>query len=146
MNQALGGRPWHAQGGFPKTGFWLPAPPYRTFQKLAGMNNPEPSRLFVLIDEHPDSINDGWNIMNPTSDAVWVDFPANYHNGACGYAFADGHAEIKKWTDPVPRDEPVLQPRGPSGRNRIPNHGARKGRQNDYWWVIERSTALINKP
>ncbi len=46
----------------------------------------------------------------------------------------------------MPRDEPVLQPRGPSGRNRIPNHGARKGRQNDYWWVIERSTALINKP
>ncbi|MED5380923.1 MAG: hypothetical protein VYC47_00005, partial [Verrucomicrobiota bacterium] len=99
-----------------------------------------------FVDEHPDSINDGWNIMNPTSDAVWVDFPANYHNGACGYAFADGHAEIKKWTDPVPRDEPVLQPKGPSGRNRIPNHVARKGRQNDYWWVIERSTALINKP
>ncbi|RTZ68720.1 MAG: hypothetical protein DSZ35_03955, partial [Verrucomicrobia bacterium] len=62
------------------------------------------------------------------------------------YAFADGHAEIKKWTDPVPRDEPVLQPRGPSGRNRIPNHGARKGKHNDYWWVIERSTAPINRP
>ena len=23
--------------------------------------------------------------------------PATYHNGACGVAFADGHAEIKKW-------------------------------------------------
>ena len=23
---------------------------------------------------------------------------ATYHNGACGFAFADGHAQIKKWT------------------------------------------------
>ncbi len=124
--------------------FWYGG--WRKYDHLDHITDPDPSHLWVLVDEHPDSINDGWNIMNPTSDAVWVDFPANYHNGACGYAFADGHAEIKKWTDPVPRDEPVLQPRGPSGRNRIPNHGARKGRQNDYWWVIERSTALINKP
>ena len=119
MNQALGGRPWHAQGGFPKTGFWLPAPPYRTFQKLAGMNNPEPSRLFVLIDEHPDSINDGWNIMNPTSDGSWVDLPASYHNGGCGYSFADNHAEIKVWKDKIPRTEPVRQ----SSRNGLPNPG-----------------------
>jgi prepilin-type N-terminal cleavage/methylation domain-containing protein/prepilin-type processing-associated H-X9-DG protein len=26
-----------------------------------------------------------------------VDIPASYHNGACGFSFADGHAEIKKW-------------------------------------------------
>jgi prepilin-type processing-associated H-X9-DG protein len=23
--------------------------------------------------------------------------PATYHNGACGFSFADGHAEIHKW-------------------------------------------------
>lgn len=124
--------------------FWYGG--WRKYDHLDHITDPDPSHLWVFVDEHPGSINDGWNIMNPTSDAVWVDFPANYQNGACGYAFADGHAEIKKWTDPVPRDEPVLQPRGPSGRNRIPNHGTRKGKQNDYWWVIERSTALINKP
>jgi prepilin-type processing-associated H-X9-DG protein len=28
-----------------------------------------------------------------------VDFPANYHGGGCGLAFADGHAEIHKWID-----------------------------------------------
>jgi prepilin-type N-terminal cleavage/methylation domain-containing protein/prepilin-type processing-associated H-X9-DG protein len=25
--------------------------------------------------------------------------PASYHNGACGFSFADGHAEIRKWVD-----------------------------------------------
>ena len=74
--------------------------------------------------------------MNPRSDASWVDLPANYHNGACGYAFADGHAEIKKWTDKVPRNVPVLKQQ----RNGFENIGRRKG-NNDYWWVIERSTA-----
>jgi len=26
--------------------------------------------------------------------------PAAYHNGACGFMFADGHAEVHKWLDP----------------------------------------------
>jgi prepilin-type processing-associated H-X9-DG protein len=26
-----------------------------------------------------------------------IDFPASYHNGACGYSFADGHAEVHRW-------------------------------------------------
>ena len=29
-----------------------------------------------------------------------IDYPASYHNGAAGFAFGDGHAEIKKWQDP----------------------------------------------
>ena len=49
-----------------------------------------------MIDEHPDSINDGYFINNPSGTA-WQDIPASYHNGACGFSFADGHSEIKKW-------------------------------------------------
>ena len=26
-----------------------------------------------------------------------VDQPANYHNGAAGFSFSDGHAEIRRW-------------------------------------------------
>lgn len=33
---------------------------------------------------------------NATSANI-IDFPASYHNGACGFSFADGHAEIHKW-------------------------------------------------
>ena len=97
-----------------------------------------PTELWVFVDEHPDSINDGWNIMNPNTDASWVDLPASYHNGGCGYAFADNHAEIKNWIDPIPKTEPVRQ----SSRNGFSNRGKRKG-MNDYWWVIERSTSRL---
>jgi prepilin-type processing-associated H-X9-DG protein len=47
------------------------------------------------VDEHPDSINDS-GFFNPHA-WTWVDMPSTYHNGACGFAFADGHAEIHKW-------------------------------------------------
>jgi prepilin-type processing-associated H-X9-DG protein len=26
-----------------------------------------------------------------------IDIPASYHNGACGFSFSDGHAEIHRW-------------------------------------------------
>lgn len=57
---------------------------------------PRPARTWLMIDEHPDSINDGYFINNPDAGA-WQDIPASYHNGACGFSFADGHSEIKKW-------------------------------------------------
>jgi prepilin-type processing-associated H-X9-DG protein len=47
------------------------------------------------LDEHPDSINDA-GFFNPRVSS-WIDQPANYHNAACGVAFADGHSEIHKW-------------------------------------------------
>jgi prepilin-type processing-associated H-X9-DG protein len=56
------------------------------------------------MDEHPDSINDGWFIFctagNPAERTAWSDLPASFHNGACGFSFADGHSEIKKWRMP----------------------------------------------
>ena len=63
----------------------------------------EPAWLF--LDEHPDSINDGYFITDPNAN-TWQDLPACYHNGACGFAFADGHSEIHKWKDP--RTKPLV--------------------------------------
>jgi len=57
------------------------------------------AKTWVFNDEHPDSINDGIQ-YTPTSDgedSSWGDIPASYHNGAAGFAFADGHSEIHKW-------------------------------------------------
>lgn len=54
---------------------------------------------WVLVDENPYSINDGFFVCDPSAPTTWVDVPASYHNRACGLAFADGHSEIKKWTD-----------------------------------------------
>ena len=59
-----------------------------------------PSELFVFLDEHPDSINDGYYIatLNGYGNLYgWCDIPATYHNGACGFAFLDGHSQIKRW-------------------------------------------------
>jgi prepilin-type processing-associated H-X9-DG protein len=56
--------------------------------------------IFIFLDEHPDSINDpqfAVQMANTGSSATIVDFPASYHNGAGGFSFADGHAEIHKW-------------------------------------------------
>jgi prepilin-type processing-associated H-X9-DG protein len=57
------------------------------------------SKTWIFSDEHPDSINDGFQ-CTPNGDGEgteWSDVPASYHVGACGYAFADGHSEIHQW-------------------------------------------------
>jgi prepilin-type processing-associated H-X9-DG protein len=72
-------------------------------EKMSGLTIPGPSQTWVYVDEHPDSINDA-GCFPPNSDVNIVDVPANYHNGACGFAFADGHSEIRKWVGPtIPR-------------------------------------------
>jgi len=58
--------------------------------------NPGPSETWVYVDEHPDSINDS-GLFNPDSPTEWTDTPATYHNGSCGFSFADGHSAIHKW-------------------------------------------------
>ena len=85
-------------------GGWLPNTRYRVYAKETDMDAQGPSQTWVLLDEHPDSINDAaFAVQMVTADqlaqARIIDFPASYHNGACGFSFADGHSEIKKWTD-----------------------------------------------
>jgi prepilin-type N-terminal cleavage/methylation domain-containing protein/prepilin-type processing-associated H-X9-DG protein len=68
--------------------------------KASGLVLPGPSDTWMYVDEHPDSINDA-GCFAPNSDVNIVDIPANYHNGASGFAFADGHSEIHKWVGPT---------------------------------------------
>jgi prepilin-type N-terminal cleavage/methylation domain-containing protein/prepilin-type processing-associated H-X9-DG protein len=109
MNQAVGTQWYGGNGGhLAVVGGWLPGTyqnnqtTWRTYGKYAQILAPTPSMLWVLIDEHPDSINDtGLSVecgLTGSADAL-VDFPASYHNGACGLSFADGHSEIHKWLD-----------------------------------------------
>ncbi|MGH7971404.1 MAG: type II secretion system protein [Limisphaerales bacterium] len=73
---------------------------YLEFLKLTDV--PRPAKTWLVLDEHPDSINDGYFINNP-GVTHWQDIPASYHNGACGFSFADGHSEIKKWLSATSR-------------------------------------------
>ena len=74
-------------------------PNYYDWKKYSEMTKPPPSDVMVMIDERQDSINDGF--FGPDAEARRIlDWPASYHNNACGINFADGHSEIKKWVDP----------------------------------------------
>jgi prepilin-type N-terminal cleavage/methylation domain-containing protein/prepilin-type processing-associated H-X9-DG protein len=73
---------------------------HTVYKRMSEMVKLSPTQAWVFVDEHPDSINDGCFFVN-VREPQWVDLPASYHNGACGFAFADGHSEIRKWTEPV---------------------------------------------
>ncbi|MBM3834972.1 MAG: type II secretion system protein [Verrucomicrobia bacterium] len=85
-----------------------------TFRKYSDIINPSPSQAFVFLDEHPDAIDDGYFLVFVNRKQLWGNMPANYHNGACGFAFADGHAEIRKWMDPDTLSKKIVSsPKGP---------------------------------
>jgi prepilin-type N-terminal cleavage/methylation domain-containing protein/prepilin-type processing-associated H-X9-DG protein len=68
--------------------------------KSTDLLHPGPSRSWVFIDEHPDSIDDEVLYINPAETSgtgVFTELPASFHNNACGVSFADGHCEIHKW-------------------------------------------------
>jgi len=81
-------------------GVWTPS--LLIYRKLGDIVKPAPSSCWVFIDECPGTINDGYFVCDALGyPTTWVDIPAAYHNSAGGLSFADGHAEIKKWKDPV---------------------------------------------
>lgn len=98
-------------------------PSYQQFMKLSDV--PNPAGTWVTVDEHPDSINDGYFINNPNATR-WGDIPASYHNGAGGFSFADGHSEIHKWLSATTK-LPV------QFRWNSPNFDA-QGRKDFEWW------------
>ncbi len=82
-------------------GHWT-SPPWRIYRKLSEITNPKPSLFWVTIDENPDSVNDAAfavKMDTPWPSTMWQDGPATFHGGGCGFTFADGHAEIRKWKD-----------------------------------------------
>ena len=113
-------------------------PGFRVYKKMSDLIEPGPSGTWLFLDEREDSINDGEFVVGmngyPDKPTLWtiVDFPASYHNRACGFSFADGHSEIKKWTDA--RTFPVLK-KGQGLSLNVPS-----ARNQDVLWMMERST------
>ena len=68
------------------------APGWRQFLLIDDI--PNPSGIYVTLDEHPPTLNDGWFHVYPeygTGDEI-----ASNHNGAATFSFADGHSEGKQ--------------------------------------------------
>ena len=107
---------------------------YQLFLKQAAIINPAPSLAWVIIDEHADSINDGFFRVDMEHTSAWADLPASYHGESGVLCFADGHAEIKVWTDSAIRDRPV---------NKVPYtaFSATASPNTDMLWLQERTTS-----
>jgi len=107
---------------------------YQIFFKQTDIARPSPTMAWVFIDEHADSINDGFFriVMNQT--AQWEDAPASYHGASGALSFADGHAEIKRWSDTNIKDRPVLRITMVKPFDAVPN--------TDLLWMQERTSSL----
>jgi prepilin-type N-terminal cleavage/methylation domain-containing protein/prepilin-type processing-associated H-X9-DG protein len=77
---------------------------WRCYGKSSDFTLPGPALTFVFTDEHCDSINDSVLSVQCAQQGIgasFIDRPANYHNGAATFSFADGHVEIHKWSGPT---------------------------------------------
>lgn len=138
MNQAIGPNTNGTAYGNPNQGNWLPFPTYNVFIKESDVR--APANIWLLLDEHPDSINDAAFAfeMPPSSFGTqWIDIPAKYHGNACGFTFLDGHSLVHKWVSP--QDIPpvtFIQKTSGSSLYEISDK--------DIWWVGSHTTTLAD--
>jgi hypothetical protein len=111
-------------------------PGYFAYNKLSDMVRPSPVDLFVLLDQHPDSIKDCDMISNPTANTTWEDVPASNHARSGAFSFADGHSEIHKW-----RDSATC---APVTKTAISGKLVVGPDKTDVTWVQQHATASIN--
>jgi prepilin-type processing-associated H-X9-DG protein len=96
----------------------------------------------VLLDEHPNSINDAafaFKIPVNPAQTYWVDVPAAWHNNGCNFSFADGHVEYHLWKEPQVIPSVVWEadtvPAIGNELNAVPNDP-------DVQWLAHRTSAL----
>lgn len=82
--------------------------------KFSQLIDPPPSQIFVFMDEHEQSIDDGAIVVgNPVNHVpdIWYEFPADRHSQGCNISFTDGRVEHWRWKWPKkfrpPRGQPV---------------------------------------
>jgi prepilin-type N-terminal cleavage/methylation domain-containing protein/prepilin-type processing-associated H-X9-DG protein len=107
-------------------------PDYAQFFKLTSI--PSPVGIFVFLDEHPDSISDGY-FVNHAYEPEWVRLPASWHNGGATFSYADGHSESHLWQCPS-----TTPPSAPDAAG-LPINVAADPR--DFNWVITRMSVSL---
>jgi hypothetical protein len=73
---------------------------FRTFVRESELAAAGPALLFVLIDEHEASIDDGWFQVTMDDSRPFASQPAIRHEHGYGLNFGDGHVETRKLRDP----------------------------------------------
>jgi prepilin-type N-terminal cleavage/methylation domain-containing protein/prepilin-type processing-associated H-X9-DG protein len=107
-------------------------PAYRQWIKSTQID--QAAQRFVTIEEHADSINDGWLDNLPAVGGVsfWGDCPASYHNGSGSLSFADGHAESHHWVSSATKFPVTTTGYHP------PNFTGANGGYTDFQWLADR--------
>jgi len=99
MNSFLAGRSY---GGSPE--FVITSPSGRRDPKkpvlLKESEILQPSKIWVILEEDPLSINDGMFTVDMGGASGFVDLPSRIHNNGYGITFADGHVEEIRLTEP----------------------------------------------
>jgi prepilin-type processing-associated H-X9-DG protein len=129
MNSQMGHIETTIPGPFPAT--YTPPnfnPGWRVFKRTTDLLVHDPARLFVFIEEHLDSINDG-HFQVSMSAQNFPSVPGSNHDGAGTLSFADGHVEVRAWeTRPTVR------------KITLSNVAATT---NDWRWLTERATRPV---
>jgi len=128
-------------GDFSTNGFNINNPDYVQFFRVTQI--PRPVDIFVFLDEHPDSITDGYFLNKavdypvpsisgwPSSNgARWLHLPATYHNRATAFSFADGHSSLHRWSQ-----SNTYRPPAPDAAG-LPI-SVTADQQQDFNWVVE---------
>ncbi len=126
MNSQMGHNETILPGPFPLT--YTPPnynPGWRVFKRTTDFFTADPAKLFVFIEEHPDSINDGYFQVNMGAQD-FPSVPGSNHDGAGTLSFADGHVEPRAW-----------ETRPPVKKISIANISASS---NDWQWLTARTT------
>jgi prepilin-type N-terminal cleavage/methylation domain-containing protein/prepilin-type processing-associated H-X9-DG protein len=76
---------------------------FKFARKLSDITAPGPSAVYVLLEEHENSINDShflpFKDLHQFGNQAWLDAPSGRHGNAAGLAYADGHSDIHRWLD-----------------------------------------------
>jgi prepilin-type N-terminal cleavage/methylation domain-containing protein/prepilin-type processing-associated H-X9-DG protein len=96
MNAAVGSGP-----KYPISNFHWTQSTWYVASKSTDFHAPGPSDVWVFSDEHPDSIDDALMYTANYPVTEFTELPGCQHGGACGLAFADGHALIYRWNGPT---------------------------------------------
>ena len=121
-------------GNFSKNGYNVNNPSYTQFFKMTQIQ--QPSDIFVFLDEHPDSINDGYFVERDYYPE-WHDLPASYHSGNAAFSYADGHSSLHRWVEPT-----TIAPSAPNAAS-LPIQVPANSRK-DLEWVMDHMSVEKN--
>lgn len=71
---------------------------YKGFDSMSQVQ--QPSGVFVMLDEHENSIDDAFFATDREPGNRWINMPANRHSQGAALSFVDGHVEYWRWRYP----------------------------------------------